>query len=104
MGECILLCVCKQRYVALLLQFLKTHQYVAPPTQGRVYQQLCEQEYIAELAGSKDAGTAHFINTGIRIEADQCVINYSLLMLVTSWEVTQVTNKSFVAGEGQVRS
>jgi hypothetical protein len=55
----------------------RTHWRAAPPTQGRVYQQLCEQEYIAELAGSTYSGASQFVNTGLRIEADQYVIGYS---------------------------
>jgi hypothetical protein len=45
---------------------------LAPPTQGRVFQDLCQQEYIAELAGSsKGTGITNFINMGLRIEAEQ---------------------------------
>jgi hypothetical protein len=44
----------------------------APPMQGRVFQQLCQQEYIAELSGlANGAGVAQFINTGLQIEAEQ---------------------------------
>jgi hypothetical protein len=44
--------------------------------QGQVYQQLCDQEYIAELAGSMISGTSQFVNTGLRIEAEQYVTHH----------------------------
>lgn len=55
---------------------------LAPPTQGRVYQRLCQQEYIAELAGSAISGSSQFVNIRIRIEADQYGVNYVIFECV----------------------
>ena len=44
-----------------------------PPTQGRVYQTLLQEERIAELAGKTAVGDVQMINTALEIESDQYV-------------------------------
>ena len=44
-----------------------------PPTQAKAYKVLLAEEMQAELSGSGIVGPAHFINTGLRLERDQCI-------------------------------
>jgi hypothetical protein len=37
----------------------------------------------AELSGSGAVGAAHFINAGLRLERDQCVLQHSLVLSFT---------------------
>jgi hypothetical protein len=80
-----------------------THWHVDPPTQGRVYQQLCEQEYISELAGSTQSGASQFVNTGLRIEAEQYATSFCFHCL-SEWDVAQVANEKNSTNKRKVGS
>ena len=46
-----------------------------PPTQGRTYQKLVEEERVLALAGQKPSGNgAQLINTALKLEHDRLVI------------------------------
>ena len=53
----------------------KFFHFLGPPTQSKAYKALLAAEMAAELSGSGTIGAAHFINTGLRLERDQCVFS-----------------------------
>jgi len=58
---------CRKSTSGCILTYL-----LGPPTQGKQYEKLLQEESLKELAGIDDGvGDAHFINTGMRLERDQ---------------------------------